>query len=69
MWHEWGRRGTCKAKTGRKEPLGGPRIRWVDNFKMDLVEIGWGGADWIGLAQDRYKWRALVYSVMNLRVP
>jgi hypothetical protein len=41
----------------------------VDNIKMDIVEIGWGGVDWIGLAQDRDKWRALVNAVMNLRVP
>jgi hypothetical protein len=50
-------------------PLGRPRYRWVDNIKMDLLEIGWGGVDWIGLAQDRDKWRALVNAVMNLRVP
>jgi hypothetical protein len=41
----------------------------VDNIKMDLLEIGWGGVDWIGLAHDRDKWRALVNAVMNLRVP
>jgi hypothetical protein len=41
----------------------------VDNIKMDLLEIGWGGVDWIGLAQDRDKWRALVNAVMNRRVP
>jgi hypothetical protein len=52
-----------------KKPLGRPRRRWVDNIEMDLVEIGWGDEGWIGLAQDRYKWRALVYAVMNLRVP
>jgi hypothetical protein len=51
-----------------KRPLQRPRQRWVDNNKMDLGEIGWGGVDWIGLAQDRDKWRALVNSVMNLRV-
>jgi hypothetical protein len=44
------------------------RLRWVDNIKMDLVEIGLGGVDWIGLAQYRYRWRALVNAVMNLRV-
>jgi hypothetical protein len=48
-----------------KRPLGRPRRRWVDNIKMDLSEIGWDGMDWIGLAQDRDKWRALVYTVMN----
>jgi hypothetical protein len=46
-----------------------PRRRWVDNVKMGLGEIGWGGVDWIGLAQDRDKRRALVNEVMNLRVP
>jgi hypothetical protein len=54
---------------GGKRPLGRPRRRWVDNIKMDLLEIGWGVVDWIGLAQDRNKWRALVNAVMNLRVP
>jgi hypothetical protein len=46
-----------------------PRHRWIDKIKMDLLEIGLGVVDWIGLAQDRYRWRALVNSVMNLRVP
>jgi hypothetical protein len=49
--------------------VGLPKRRWVDNIKMYLLEIGWGGVDWIGLAQDRDKWRALVNEVMNLRVP
>jgi hypothetical protein len=53
----------------RERPLGRPRRRWVDNIKMDLLEMGWGGVDWIGLAQDRDKRRALVNAVMNLRVP
>jgi hypothetical protein len=57
------------GKPEGKRPLGSPRRRWVDNIKMDLFEIGWGGVDWIGLAQDRDKWRALVNAVMNLRVP
>jgi hypothetical protein len=52
-----------------KKPLGRPRYRCVDNIKMNLLEIGWGGVDWIGLAQDRDKWRALVNSVMNFRIP
>jgi hypothetical protein len=52
-----------------KRSLGRPRRRWVDTIEMDLREIGWGGMDWIDLAQDRDKWRALVNSVMNLRVP
>jgi hypothetical protein len=51
-----------------KRPLGRPRHRWVDNFKIDLREIGWDGGDWIDLAQDRDLWRALVKAVMNLRV-
>jgi hypothetical protein len=46
-----------------------PRRRWVDNIRMDLGEVGWGDVDWIGLAQDRNRWRALVHSVLNLRVP
>jgi hypothetical protein len=52
-----------------KRPLGRPRHRWIDNIKMDLLEIGLSVADWIGLAQDRYRWRDLVSAVMNLRVP
>jgi hypothetical protein len=48
---------------------GRPRRRWIDNIKMDLLEIGVNVVDWTGLAQDRYRWRALVNSVMNLRVP
>jgi hypothetical protein len=52
-----------------KRPLGRPRRKWVDNIRMDHREVGWGGVDWIGLAQDRDKWRALVNSVLNLRVP
>jgi hypothetical protein len=56
-------------KSEGKRPLGRPRRRWVDNIKMYLLEIGWGAVDWIGLAQDRHKWRAPVNAVMNLRVP
>jgi hypothetical protein len=52
-----------------KRPLGRPSRRWVDNIKIDLGEIGWDGMDWIDLAQDRDKWRALVNTVMNLRIP
>jgi hypothetical protein len=52
-----------------KRPLGKLRHRWVDNIKMGLLEIGWGGEDWVGLAQDRDKWRVLVNAIMNLRVP
>jgi hypothetical protein len=52
-----------------KRPLGRPKRRWMDNIKMDLREIGWDGMDWIDLAQNRDRWRALVNTVMNLRVP
>jgi hypothetical protein len=52
-----------------KRPLGRPRRRWIENIKMDLLEIGLSVVDWIGLAQDRYRWRVLVNSMMNLRVP
>jgi hypothetical protein len=57
------------GKPEGKRPLGRPRRRWVDNIKMDLLEIGWGGVNCVGLVQDRDKWRALVNAVMNLRVP
>jgi hypothetical protein len=57
------------GKPEGKRPLGRPRRRWVDNIKVDLLEIGWGGVDWIGLVKDRDKWRALVNAIMNLRVP
>jgi hypothetical protein len=49
-----------------KRPLGRPRRRWEDNFRMDLREIGWCGMDWIDLVQDRDQWRALVNTAMNL---
>jgi hypothetical protein len=52
-----------------KRPLGRPRRRWVDNIRMDLGEVRWGDVDWIGLAKDRNRWRALVISVLHLRVP
>jgi hypothetical protein len=57
------------GKPEGKRPLGRPRRRWVDNIRMDLGEVGWGDVDWICLAKDRNKWRALVNSVLNLRVP
>jgi hypothetical protein len=57
------------GKPEGRRPLGRPRHRWMDNIKMDLLEIGLNVVDWIGLAQDRYRWRALVNAVMNLRVP
>jgi hypothetical protein len=53
----------------RKGPLGRPRRRSLNNIRMDLVKIGWDGVDWNGLAQDRDRWRALVDTAMNLRVP
>jgi hypothetical protein len=52
-----------------KRPLGRPRCRWVDNIRMYLEKVGWGDVDWIGLAKDRNRWRALVNSVLNLWVP
>ena len=57
------------VKPEGKRPLGSPRRRWVDNIRMGLQEVGCGYVDWIGLAQDRDKWRTLVCAVMNLRVP
>jgi hypothetical protein len=55
-----------KSEGGR--PLGRPRRKWLDNIRMDLVKVGWGDVDWIGLAQDRDRWRGLVNLVLNLRV-
>jgi hypothetical protein len=52
-----------------RRPLGRPRHRWEDNIKMDLQEVGWGGMDWIDMAEDRHRWRALLSAVMNLWVP
>jgi hypothetical protein len=57
------------GKPEGKRPRGRPRRRWRDNIKMDLLEIGLSVVNWIGMAQDRYRWRALVNSVMNFRVP
>ena len=65
-------RGVHKVLVGKpegKRPLGRPRPRWEDNIKMDLQEVGWGGGDWMQLAQDRDGWRAPVSTVMNPRVP
>ena len=64
-------RGVYRVFVGKpegKRPLGRPRRRWVDNITMDLQEVGYGHVDWIGLAQDRDRWRTLVSAVMNLRV-
>jgi hypothetical protein len=57
------------GKPEGKRPLGRPRHRWEDNIRMDLRDTGWGDMDWINLAQDNDHWRALVDTVMNLRVP
>jgi hypothetical protein len=65
------KRGAYRILVGRSEgrrQLGKPRRRWEDRIKMDLQEVGWG-MDWIELAEDRDRWRALVKAVMNLRVP
>ena len=65
-------RGVYRVLVGKpegKRPLGGPRRRWVDNIRMDLQYMGCGYMDWIGLAQDRDRWRTLVSAVMNLWVP
>jgi len=66
------RRGLYRVLVGRpkgKRQLGRPRHRWEENIKMDLQEVGCGGMDWIELAQDNDRWRALVNAVMKLRVP
>jgi hypothetical protein len=57
------------GRPGGRRPLGRPRCRWEDNIRMDLREIGFGDVDWIRLAQDRDRWRALMNTVMSLRVP
>ena len=65
-------RGVYRVLVGKpegKRPLGRPRRRWADNIRMDLQEVGCGYVDWIGLAQDRDRWRTLVSAVMNIRVP
>jgi hypothetical protein len=65
------RRNSYRILVGKPEgkiPLGRPRRRWLDNIKTDLREIGWDGMDWIDLAENRDQWRALVNTVMNLRV-
>jgi len=70
--HMGERRGIYRILVGKPEgnrPLGRPRPRWEDNIKMDLQEVGCRGMDWVELAQNRHRWRALVNSVMNLRIP
>ena len=71
MSRKGNRRGVYRVLVGRPEarrPLGGPGLRWDDNIKMDLQEVGWIGVDWIALAEDRVRWRAVVNAVMNIRV-
>jgi hypothetical protein len=65
------KRNAFRLLVGKQEeprPLGRPIRRWVDNIKMDHAEVGWGGVDWVGLAEDRDKWRGHLNAVMNLRV-
>jgi len=73
MWRVWVRReGVYRVLVGKPEarrPLGRQRHRWEDNNRMHLQEVGCGYIDWIGLDQDRDRWRTLVSAVMNLRVP
>jgi hypothetical protein len=60
--------GLLMGKPEGRRPLGRPRRKWLDN-RMDHAEVGWGDVDWVGLPQDRDRWRALVNSVWNLRLP
>ena len=69
MGEERGAYKVLVEKPDGKRPVGRPRCRWVDNIRMELQEVGYGSVDWIGLAQDRDRWRTLVSVVMNLRVP
>jgi hypothetical protein len=73
MYCVWGEiRGVYRVLLGKpegKRPLGRPRRRWEDNIKMHIEEVGLGNTDWIDLAQDMERWRALVNAAMNLRVP
>ena len=69
MGEERGAYRVLVGKPEEKRPLGRPRRRWVNNIRMDLQEVGCGYVDWIGLAQERDRWRTLVSAVMNLRVP
>jgi hypothetical protein len=66
------KRKACRILVGKpegKRPLVRPRRKWVDDITMNLGEVGWGDVDWIGLANDRNRWRALVNSILNLWVP
>jgi hypothetical protein len=67
-----GKRAAYRLLVGKpegKRSLGRPRLRWVANIKIDLLDIGWSGVDWIGVSQDRYTGRALVIAALNIRVP
>jgi len=68
MWERRGVHSVLVGKSEGKRPLGRSRRRWEDNIKMDLREVG-GGGDWMELVQDKDRWRALVNTVLNLRVP
>jgi hypothetical protein len=69
MGEKWNAYKMLVEKPERKRPLGRSRHWWVDNIRMDLLELGWGDVDWIGLAQDRDRWTAFMNSVLNHRVP
>jgi hypothetical protein len=69
MGEKWNAYRLLVGKPEGRKPIGRPRRRWVDIIWMDLVEVGWGDVDCIGVAQDRDRRRALVNSVQNLRVP
>jgi hypothetical protein len=69
MWEKKNVYGLLVGKSDGRRPLGRTRHSSIDNIKMDLLEVGLGVVDWIGLAQNRYRWRALVNAVMNVRVP
>jgi predicted small integral membrane protein len=69
MGEKWNAYRLLVRKSEGERPLGRSRRRWMDNIRMDLLEAEWGDVDWIGLVQDRNRWRAFVNSVLNLRVP
>ena len=69
MGEERGLYSVLVGKPEGRRPLGRPKRRWVNNIRIDLQEVGYEHVDWIGLAQDRDRWRTLVSAVMNLRVP
>jgi hypothetical protein len=69
MGEKWNVYRLLVGKPKGKRPLGRPRRRWIENIKMELLEVGLSVVDWIGLAQDRYRRRDFVNAVMKLRVP